>query len=155
MPYVRSRVAPIVRKRGTDDISVMSPPRPPRILVVDDDASIRRAIVRLITLDFPDAVIGEAADGHTALRMIAAQRWDVVLLDMSMPEMSGLEVLRELRARNELVPVVIVSGLPAAEYEAGAIAAGAFGFIEKVRLPDELRIVISSFVSDRQIGAQP
>jgi two-component system invasion response regulator UvrY len=133
----------------------MSTPRPPRVLVVDDEPHTRAAIARLIKLDFPCAVVGDAGDGHTALRMIAAELWDVVLLDISMPEMNGLEVLREMRSRDELVPVVIVSGLLADHYEAAAVAAGAFGYVQKERLPNELRAVVSSFVTGPRIGELP
>lgn len=133
----------------------MSAPRPPKILVVDNDSPTRRAIGRYVKLDFPSAVVGDAADARTALRMIAAEPWDLVISDLSMPGMSGLEALRDMRSRNELVPVVIVSGLPADDYEAAAIAAGACAYVAKERLPDQLRAIVSSVVSDIQGGRQP
>lgn len=129
--------------------------RPPRILVVDDDPLTRRAITRLIGHDFPSSVIGHAGDARTALDMIAAERWDLVLLDISMPGTSGLEALREMRARNELVPVAVVSGLSAVDYEAAAVAAGAFGYVQKDRIPHELHAIVSHAVSDLHAGGRP
>lgn len=155
MPYARSGVALIVGGHASDQIAVMSTPRPPKILVIDDDPRTRRAIGRLIKFDFPSAVVADAADAKTALRMIASEPWDLVLCDISMPEMSGLEALRDMRSRNELVPVVMVSCLPAGDYEAAAVAAGACAYVEKDRLPDELRALVNSFVTDLQVGRQP
>jgi two-component system, NarL family, invasion response regulator UvrY len=128
--------------------------RSTKFLVVDDEANARRAIGRWIKLEFPRAVVVDASDAHTALRMIAAERWDIVLLDISMPEMSGLDALRQMRASNELVPVVIVSGLPAAQYEAAAAAAGAFAYVEKVRLPRDLRRIVGMVVSELHDDAE-
>jgi DNA-binding NarL/FixJ family response regulator len=153
---MRSRIALIAAVRRTADHGVMSKPRHlSRILVVDDDPHARVAIARLIKLDFGHAVVGEAGDADTALWMIAAERWDLVLLDISMPGMSGLEALRELRSRKELVPVIIISGLPAAHYEAAAIAAGAFAFLQKERLPKELRAIVGTLVSELQVAVRP
>jgi len=133
----------------------MSAARPPKILVVDDDPHTRRAIARLIGFDFPSAIVGDAGDAKTALRMIAEELWDLVLSDISMPDMSGLDALRDMRSRNERVPVVIMSGLPADDYEAAAVAAGACAYIPKERLADELCALVSCFVADVRVGWQP
>jgi CheY-like chemotaxis protein len=120
----------------------------PRILVVDDEPHIRRAIGRWIKANAARAVVGEAADAYAALEMIANECWDLVLLDISMPDMSGLEALRELRSRKELVPVVIVSGLRADDYEQVALTAGAFAYLQKERLPNQLRAILHTFVPE-------
>ena len=125
----------------------MPAPRPLRILVVDDEPHARRAIARWVKLDFAGAVVDDASDAYAALRMIAAERWDLVFLDVSMPEMSGLDALREMRSRNELVPVVIVSALPAAQYADAALDAGAFAYLQKDRLGQDLRAIAATFVS--------
>jgi two-component system, NarL family, invasion response regulator UvrY len=127
----------------------------PKILVVDDDPHTRRAIARLITFDFPAAIVANAADAKTALRMVTEEPWDLVLCDISMPEMSGLEALRDMRSRNEHVPVVIMSGLPAHDYEAAAVAAGACAYVAKERLAGELRALVTSFATDVRVGAEP
>ncbi|MES1182530.1 MAG: response regulator transcription factor [Myxococcales bacterium] len=145
----------MVAAGAIDQIAGMSAPRPPKILVVDDDHHTRRAIGRLIKFDFPSAVVADAAEAKTALRMIAAELWDLVICDMSMPEMSGLEALRDMRLRNERVPVVIVSCLAADDYEAAAVAAGACAYVEKDRLPDELPALVNRFVTALQVGRRP
>jgi DNA-binding NarL/FixJ family response regulator len=126
-----------------------------RVLVVDDEPHGRGAIARLLRLDFPRAVIAEAEDARTALGMIAAERWDLVLLDVSMPGMSGLEALRQMRSRKELVPVVVVSVSPAAQYEAAAIAAGALAYIQKERLPKDLDAILRSLGSEPRVVGSP
>jgi len=132
----------------------MSAPRYPKILVLDNESHTRRAIVRLIEFDFPLAVVADASDATTALRMIAAEPWDLVISDISMPDMSGLEALRDMRSRNERVPVVIMSSLPADHYEAAAMAAGACAYVQKGRLSHELRRLVSTFVTHARVGRQ-
>jgi DNA-binding NarL/FixJ family response regulator len=132
----------------------MSAACPSKILVIDDDSHTRRAIVRLLKFDFPAAVVADAADAKTALRMLAQEPWHLVISDISMPNMSGLEALRDMRSRNEQVPVVIMSGLPADDYEAAAVAAGACAYVPKDRLADELRAIVSTFVTEAGAGAQ-
>jgi two-component system invasion response regulator UvrY len=151
--YGQSSVALIVAKCRTGEDRIMSGRRPlSRILVVDDEPHARVAMARLIKLDFGHAVVREAGDAQTALRMIAAERWDLVVLDLSMPGMSGLEALREMRSRQELVPVVIVSGLPAALYEEAAVAAGAFAYLQKERLAKDLHAIVRSFVPELRMA---
>jgi two-component system, chemotaxis family, protein-glutamate methylesterase/glutaminase len=82
-----------------------------RVLVVDDSSFVRR-ILKLILAQTDDIqVIGEAADGEEALEQIARLRPDVVTLDLDMPKLTGMEVLRRLRPQDD-VPVVLVTGLP-------------------------------------------
>jgi two-component system chemotaxis response regulator CheB len=81
------------------------------VLVVDDSSFVRR-ILKLILAQTDDIqVIGEAADGEEALEQIARLRPDVVTLDLDMPKLTGMEVLRRLRPQDD-VPVVLVTGLP-------------------------------------------
>jgi DNA-binding NarL/FixJ family response regulator len=132
----------------------MTGPRPPRILIVDDEPLVRRSIARWIKLDFAGAVVGDAGDAQAALRMVAAERWDVVILDISMPGMSGLDALREMRLWNEDVPVVIVvSALSDTQYAAAALAAGAFAYLQKERLPQNLRTILGTFVPRLDVAA--
>jgi two-component system response regulator MprA len=80
-----------------------------RILVVDDSAPMRLIIGNYLSANLPGAAVHEAAGGAEALALVAAQRPDAVVLDLDMPGLDGLEVLRNLRADGGDVPVVVFS----------------------------------------------
>jgi DNA-binding NarL/FixJ family response regulator len=102
-----------------------------RILLVDDSADVRRSVRAVLAGAVADPDIGEAGDAATALAALARERWDVVLLDLSLPDRSGLEALREIRRLHAALPVVVMSFHAEAEYAAAARRAGAVGYIAK------------------------
>lgn len=109
----------------------------PRVLVVDDEAPLRELIV--VTLG--DAFRSEeAADGEAALALLARDPHDLVFLDVMLPGLSGIDVLRRMRADPALrdVPVVVVSAWQGPEDIAVALESGANGFLEKPFQVDEL-----------------
>ncbi|MFN7940695.1 MAG: sigma-54 dependent transcriptional regulator [Thermoanaerobaculia bacterium] len=99
------------------------------ILVVDDEASIRESL-RMI-LEFENYRVEEAANGLEGLRKVRERPPDAVVLDIRMPEMDGLETLRELRERGYEMPVVVVSGHADIASAVEATRRGAFDFLEK------------------------
>jgi DNA-binding NarL/FixJ family response regulator len=111
-----------------------------RVLLADDQALIRAGF-RLI-LDAADdlEVVGEAADGAEAVRLARSQRADVVLMDIRMPGMDGLEATRQIAADDDLagVKVVILTTFESDEYVYQALQAGASGFLVKDTEPAEL-----------------
>jgi DNA-binding NarL/FixJ family response regulator len=102
----------------------------PTVLIVDDQASFRRLARALLEADGFD-VIGEAADGAAAVHAVGALAPDVVLLDVRLPDRSGVDVARELRATARPPEVVLTS---TADYAHAAVDCGAAGFIPKGRL---------------------
>ncbi|MFK4729110.1 response regulator transcription factor [Agromyces mediolanus] len=107
----------------------MSAPGAPRVLLVDDHGAIREAL-RIMLESHGLAVVGEAADGETAVRNAAALRPDVVLMDLRMPGMDGVAATREIRARG-LADVLVLTSFDEDELVFGAIRAGAAGFLLK------------------------
>ncbi|HEX4423032.1 MAG TPA: chemotaxis-specific protein-glutamate methyltransferase CheB [Kofleriaceae bacterium] len=103
----------------------------PRVLVVDDSAFARTVLARLLRASGQIDVVGTARDGNDALEQIAARDPDIVTLDLTMPELDGLEVLRRLRGRAR--PRVIVVSISTVENEIGAeaLALGAVDLITK------------------------
>jgi DNA-binding NarL/FixJ family response regulator len=110
-----------------------------RVLVVDDEALVRSGI-RLIAEAAEDIeVVGEAADGAAAVALTRTQRPDVVLMDVHMPAMNGLEAAsRILRATDETVRVLMLTTFDRDEYVYEALKAGASGFLLKSAPPEEL-----------------
>ena len=100
------------------------------VLIVDDQASFRRLARALLEADGFE-VIGEAADGTAAVQAVDALAPDVVLIDVRLPDRSGIDVARELRATSSPPAVVLTS---TADYAHAADGCGAAGFIPKGRL---------------------
>ena len=101
-----------------------------RVLVVDDHPSFRRCAGALLRAEGFE-VVGEAADGTTALALAAELAPDLVLLDVQMPDLDGFEVAAELLARDPGLRIVLVSSRDRSAYGARIEASGAMGFISK------------------------
>lgn len=99
-----------------------------RILVIDDERSIRNTLKEI--LEYEGYQIDDAADGPTALKMAAAEKYDVILCDIKMPQMDGMEVLDQLLAFND-TPIVMISGHGNIETAVDAIKRGAYDYIAK------------------------
>jgi DNA-binding NarL/FixJ family response regulator len=104
-------------------------PPPKRILIADDQRPARKGLHALLSLCPQVEVIGEAVNGQDAVNLVAEQRPDVVLMDMRMPVMDGLEATRRIKSQTPGVRVVMLT--LHAEYEAEALAAGADAFLVK------------------------
>jgi DNA-binding NarL/FixJ family response regulator len=104
-----------------------------RVLIVDDHDGFRRSAARALSAE-GWSVVGEAGDGEAGLRAAAACEPDVVLLDVGLPDVSGIEVARELHERAPEMAVVMVSTHDREDYGELALASGARGFISKVEL---------------------
>jgi DNA-binding NarL/FixJ family response regulator len=109
-----------------------------RVLLVDDQALLRQGF-RMILAPEPDIeVVGEAGDGAEAVRAAASGRPDVVLMDIRMPVIDGVEATRRIVADNAAVRVLILTTFDLDDYAFGALGAGASGFILKDVPPQEL-----------------
>ncbi|MBC7231236.1 MAG: response regulator transcription factor [Actinobacteria bacterium] len=101
------------------------------VLVVDDHQMVRQGL-RSLMEDEPDVeVAGEAASGREMMCRIRERDWDVVVLDITLPDASGLELIAEVKAVRPGLPVVILSMHPASEYADTALALGASGYVAK------------------------
>ena len=101
------------------------------VLLADDSAPIREMLRMLLSLDPRFSVVGEADDGVGAVEMAKQHRPDVVLLDIAMPRMDGLQALAAIKADDATVKVVILSAFGAEEIHAKATEGGADAYIEK------------------------
>ena len=102
-----------------------------RVMLVDDQNLVRKGVRSLLELADGIEVVAEAADGAEAIRMLPAVQPDVVLLDMRMPVMSGLETLEALSASGSLPPTIILTTFDDDELVLGGIRAGARGYLLK------------------------
>lgn len=113
-----------------------------RILIADDHAVVRQG-VRQFLADTPDITIaGEAATGREVLARLQEQDWDLVLLDLNLPDLSGLEVLKRIKQQKPALPVLIFSMFSEDEYAITALNAGASGYVAKESPPEQILTAI-------------
>jgi DNA-binding NarL/FixJ family response regulator len=116
----------------------MTDTRPLRILLVDDQALVRLGF-RMVLEAEPDLqVVGEAGDGAEAVRLAVEARPDVILMDVRMPNLDGIEATRRIVAANPAARVIILTTFDLDEYAFGGLRAGASGFLLKDARPEEL-----------------
>lgn len=109
-----------------------------RILVADDHAVVRQGVVQILA-DVKDMLVkDEAQNGTETLDKVSKYEYDVVLLDISMPGRSGLEILEEIKAQRPKLAVLILSMHPEEQYAVRALRAGASGYLTKASAPQEL-----------------
>jgi len=107
--------------------------------VIADDHPIVRAGLKQILADASDIeVAGEAGDGHELLRLIRKGGVDVVLLDITMPGLMGLDALKQMRLENPDLPILVLSMHPEDQYGIRVLKAGASGYLMKSAAPDQL-----------------
>ena len=116
----------------------MNEARQIRVAVADDQALVRGGFTVLLRSADDIEVVGEAANGREAVDLVALERPDVVLMDIRMPEMDGLEATRQITASNAATRVLILTTFDLDEYVFGALRAGASGFLLKDTNPEDL-----------------
>ena len=109
-----------------------------RILLVDDHPVVRQGIRTILVDRLKNAVVGEAPDAASALAQVRDAHWDVVVADISLPNMSGLDLIKELHKTHPGLPTVVLSMHPAAQFARRALNAGAAGYLTKDSAPEEL-----------------
>jgi DNA-binding NarL/FixJ family response regulator len=117
-------------------------PAPIRVLLVDDQALVRLGFRMVLDAEHDLSVVGEAADGVAAVRMAVETRPDVILMDVRMPHVDGIEATRRIVAANPAARIIILTTFDLDEYAFGGLRAGASGFLLKDARPAELTSAI-------------
>lgn len=121
-----------------------------RVLLADDHMLFRKGL-RMILEETEDIVVaGEAGTGNEVLDKALSSYFDVVLLDISMPEKDGLDVLKELKKSRPELPVLVLTMHPEDQYAVRVIRAGASGYLTKKNAPDEVVTAIRKVFSGRK-----
>jgi two-component system, NarL family, invasion response regulator UvrY len=109
-----------------------------RILIVDDHPLLRRGLKDILARELGHVFCGEAADAQEAISQIQSHDWDLVILDVSMPGRSGIDVLRDLKGLRPKLPVLILSAHSEDQLAQRVLKAGASGYMNKESAPEEL-----------------
>ena len=121
-----------------------------RILIADDHAVVRRGLKEILAEEFHKAWFGEAESGAETIQQVRQNDWDVLILDISMPDRSGLEVLKDVKAVRPNLPVLVLSVHPEDQYAVRTLKAGAAGYLTKETAPDKLVEAVNKAVSGGQ-----
>lgn len=109
-----------------------------KILLADDHAVVRHGLKQILADEFKRATFGEARHAQEALDLVWKENWDVVVLDITMPGRSGLEVLREIKKSRPKLPVLVLSMHPENQFAVRVLKRGAAGYMNKESAPEEL-----------------
>lgn len=102
-----------------------------RVVIADDHTILREGLKQLLLASEDLTVVGEAADGHEVLREIRSREFDVLLLDMSMPGKSGMELIKQVKAERPKLRILVLSMHEEHQYAVRAIRSGASGYLTK------------------------
>ena len=121
-----------------------------RIVIAEDYTILREGLQMLISADPELEVVGEAVDGHDAIRCVEKNRPHLVLMDLSMPRMNGMDAIKEIRKRVPDAKIVVLTVHKTEEYILAALKAGADGYILKDATHDELIMAVKNVLSGKR-----
>jgi two-component system invasion response regulator UvrY len=121
-----------------------------RVLIADDHAVVRAGYKQFLEAEPSITEIGEAASGTETLDALRRKEWDLLLMDIHMPDRSGLDILRHVTSGYPDVRVLIMSGLPEEQYARNVLRAGASGYLSKDGSPEELLKAVRMVLNGRR-----
>ena len=121
-----------------------------RCLVADDHPIVRKGVRDLLIQEAVCTTVSEAENGAATLGLIRRQGWDLLILDISLPDKHGLEVLKEVKLLRPTLPVLMLSLYPEREFAVRALKAGASGYLTKDQAPIELLIAVKEVMAGRR-----
>lgn len=121
-----------------------------RVLVADDHSVVRRGVRQILCEEFDSVEVGEAGDSQQLDRLLRQGAWDLLILDITLPGKSGLDVLQEVRRSYPGLKVLILSMHPEDQFAIRMLRAGAAGYLTKERAPEELVLAVKRVLSGRR-----
>jgi len=120
------------------------------VLVADDHKIVRHGLKKILEDEFSEVTIGEASRDTEIAEQLEKSKWDLVILDISMPGKSGLEVLKDIKATHPKIPVLILSMYPEEQFALRVMKSGASGYIRKDSAPEELVDAVNEILEGRK-----
>jgi two-component system, NarL family, invasion response regulator UvrY len=122
----------------------------PKFLIADDHAVVRRGLTQILGEAFPGATFGEAKNAHDVLAGVEREQWNLVILDIRLPDRNGLEVLKLLKAARPGLSVLVLSMHAEEEYAMRAYRSGASAYLCKDSIPEELVTAVKRVLGGRR-----
>jgi two-component system, NarL family, invasion response regulator UvrY len=119
------------------------------VLLVDDHPVIRQGFRRILTQAFSDLSVGEAETGEQAIALSQSSEWDLIILDLSLPGLSGLEVIRDVKRMQPRARIIVVSIHPPQQFARRALSVGAAAYLEKSVAPEEMVKAVAEVLEGR------
>ena len=120
-----------------------------KVLVIDDHEVVRRGVKQLLGEIFPNVEVGEADTSRKGIAAVQQEPWDLAIVDISLPDQSGLELLCELHSTAPRLPLMVLSLHPEEQYAVRAFRAGAMAYLTKQTAPEELARAIKQVLTGR------
>ncbi|MBT8253890.1 MAG: response regulator transcription factor [Bacteroidia bacterium] len=121
-----------------------------KILIADDHAILRKGIIQLLKEDLEDYQFVEASNGIEVISLVRKDKFELILLDISMPELNGIDALKQIRAMRFETPVIMLTVQAEDQYAIRVLKAGAQGFLNKDTAPEELLTAIKKVLSGKK-----
>jgi len=122
---------------------------PVKILVIDDHEVVRLGVKQVLEENFLLVEVGEADSGQKGIAAVRDESWDLVIVDISLPDQSGLELLCELHSTAPRLPLMVLSLHPEEQYAVRAFRAGAMAYLTKQTAPEELAKAVKQVLTGR------
>ena len=124
-----------------------------KILLADDHSVIRHGVIKSLTANFPDVEYSEASNAGEVMQRILDTKYDMIILDISMPGRNGLEVLKEVKARQSDTPVIIFTMYPEDQFGVRAIRNGASAYLTKdISLKELVKVIKKILKHERYLS---
>ena len=121
-----------------------------RVLIIDDHPLVRSSLKQLLQHNFPQSVVEEASNAASTVAQAGSGNWDLILLDIDLPDRSGLDLLRDLRSLAPKTPVLVLSGGDERQVGQRALKSGAAGFIAKACAQEKIQEAIQRVLSGKK-----
>ncbi len=109
-----------------------------KVLVADDHAIVRQGLKLILSEEFDSLTLGEACNGRELLQLVEKDAWDIVVLDITLSDRNGLDILKDLKLQRPKLPVLILSMHSEDQFAVRSLKAGASGYMTKENAPEEL-----------------
>jgi DNA-binding NarL/FixJ family response regulator len=121
-----------------------------RVLIADDHAMVRAGLRRWLEEDRSVEAVAEAASGAETLQQLREGSWDLVVLDINMPDRSGMDILRHIRSGHPNCRVLVISAFSEKQYAVYALRAGAAGYVAKDQAPEDFMRAVHTVLAGRR-----
>jgi two-component system, NarL family, invasion response regulator UvrY len=121
-----------------------------RFIITDDHPVVLKGLKEIISEGFDDVTIDVSSKGYELLSKISNNDYDIVLLDISLPDINGLEALKKIKKKKRKLPVLVLSMYPEEQYAVRALKAGANGYLTKRSASDELVLAVRKILSGKK-----